>query len=99
VELFSKSTRFLNPGQLYEDKPYINYKMVHSAIQRHIIQANPSCHFDFFLHCWNTDLKDDLVNLYQPVDFLFEDNNLYRDEIMSKCNHPSEFAGPSQCYH
>jgi hypothetical protein len=84
------------PNDIYKNKKYINMKAVYHSIQKHIIQTNPTYTFDFFLQCWNTDLEDKLTELYHPKRVLFEDNNLYKDAILSKCQHPSDFAGPSQ---
>lgn len=88
----------LKPGSLYDnsENPYVNVKVVFNSIKKHILNANPTYDFDFFLQCWNPDLQDLLVNLYQPKKYLFEDNNLYRDEINSKCDHPLQFGMISQ---
>lgn len=80
-----------------QDKPYINFNMIHFNIVRHIIQANPTYQFDFFLHCWNTDLKQELEQLYQPKRSLFEENKQYESELLKKCNDISYISGPSQC--
>ena len=37
------------------------------------------------------------MSLYQPISYLFEDNQLYKNEISEKINQPDEYAGPSQC--
>lgn len=71
---------------LYSDYPYINYFSVKDSIYRHIIDSNPNYEFDFFIHCWNEDLKDSLVELYQPKKYLFESNTPYVEEINKKLN-------------
>jgi hypothetical protein len=64
--------------------PYINYHATKIGIQNHIINANPDCTFDFFLHGWNLNLEQNLVELYNPVSYLFEDNELYKNDIIKK---------------
>lgn len=76
--------KFDNPGQLYRPGEYINYRAVYNSIARHIIRPNTDWKFDFFIHCWNTDLESDLTKIYRPVAAQFEDNNQYRDEILQK---------------
>ena len=74
--------RFMHPGELYNPGTYINYRAVYNSIIKHIVNANPDIEFDFFIQCWNTDLELDLIELYKPKATLFEDNNIYRDEIL-----------------
>lgn len=80
--------KFDNPGQVYRDGDYINYKAIFNSINTHIIKPNDGI-FDFYIHCWNFDLESKLVDIYKPKKYLFEDNNLYKQEILSKlrkCN-------------
>lgn len=74
--------RFMHPGELYNPGTYVNYKAVYNSIMKHIVEANPGIEFDFFIQCWNTDLELELKELYKPKAVLFEDNNIYRDEIL-----------------
>jgi hypothetical protein len=94
------NNRFIYPGTLYNSSPYVNYKAVHNSIKTHIINANPTIHFDFFIQSWNVDLKDELIELYKPIATSFEDNNKYKDEIehsLMMTNRPiHEFGGTSQ---
>lgn len=87
---------FANPGEIYDNKNYINIHAVQKAIQFHIIQTNPRIKFDFFLHGWNQDLQETFIKMYQPKSFLFEDNMIYKKEILEKCAYPSCYSGPSQ---
>jgi len=84
-----KTGRFETPGKLYNDGKYVNYRAVYNSIKKHIIDANSGIQFDFFIQSWNPDLKHDLIHLYQPKSYLFEDNNLYRNDI----NHWLEVTG------
>lgn len=86
---------FFTQGALYRPGQYINYVACHNSIQKHIINANSDCSFDFFIHCWNEDLQQPLVNLYRPKGFLFENNTPYNDEINKRVRHPNEFTGIS----
>ena len=48
---------------------------------RHIVQPNKNFSFDFFIHCWSTDLEKQLVELYKPVAYQFENNIQYKGEF------------------
>ena len=87
---------FVTQGGLYRHGIYTNYVSVYNSIKRHIFQANPSCHFDVFLHGWNIDLEDKMCSLYKPKKWLFEDNNIYSDDIKSRTRVPDDYAGISQ---
>ena len=94
------SQRFVNPGSLYNQGEYVNYVSVYNSIKKHIIDANPDATFDFFIQSWNVDLKDKLIELYKPKKYLFENNDLYKDEIVNNLNHTNkpltDFATSSQ---
>lgn len=84
--------KFDLPGQLYREGSYINYNAAYNSIVKHFIQPNPDYIFDFFIHSWNTDLEYELTKLYNPIVSKFEDNNIYKDVIISKL----EYSGVSQ---
>jgi hypothetical protein len=90
----SKRTgRFQREGEVYTVKgDYVNIDAVRRSIQRHVQDCNPSCSFDFYIHCWSTDLEDSLVDLYKPLKWKFEDNRLYADAIRAGVTTPAEFA-------
>jgi hypothetical protein len=92
--------RFMHPNELYNPGQYINYKAVYDSIIKHIINANPTIKFDFYIQCWNLDLKEELIKLYSPKNILFEDNTIYRDEIilsLQKTKRPiNDFGTTSQ---
>lgn len=91
-----RSGHFYLVGDLYNDTtPYIKYTSVYKCIMKHIVDANPEYDIDIFIHCWNKDLQDDIVSLYKPVKYLFEDNNIYAEEIQSHCVDPKDFGGIS----
>lgn len=75
---------------------YIDYNVVYNSIKKHIIEPNKQYKFDVFIHCWDTDLENELVELYKPVKYSFEDNNLYREAIMEKLYNPKEYSQASQ---
>jgi hypothetical protein len=88
--------RFTSPSELYKDGKYVNYKACYISIIRHIVNYNTDYDFDIFIHSWNIDLKEDLCKLYKPKKFLFENNDLYKDEILNKINDNAQFAQCSQ---
>ena len=91
----SDHERFYHKNELYRHGEYVDYVAVRNSVIKHIVEANPECNFDFFLHGWNIDLKDELVDLYKPKSFLFEDNNNYNDEISAMITDPKDFGGIS----
>ncbi len=88
--------RFAAQGDLYNNNQYVNYTACYNSIIKHIVRANPNYKFDFFIHCWNTDLQSDIINLYNPKSSSFEDNNLFKDEINKKITNPLDFGGVSR---
>jgi hypothetical protein len=75
--------KFIYPGTLYSNSPYVNYNAVYVSIMKHIVNANPNVQFDFLIQSWNIDLKNELTALYNPVATSFEDNNIYKEEIIN----------------
>lgn len=61
-------------GFVKDENKYVNYPIIKNSIVEHIIKPNDDCDFDFFIHCWNTDLQNELCNLYDPVKYTFEKN-------------------------
>ena len=90
----SKKDRFLKKNSLYSKGKYVDYKKCYHSIIKHIVQ--PDHQYDFFLHSWNPDLEEELVQLYKPVAYSFEDNRLYNDEISKLCVKEDDFGGISQ---
>ena len=76
--------KFDLPGQLYRAGNYINYVAAFNSVVKHFVEPNPQYSFDFFIHSWNPDLQEQLNDLYKPVAYKFEDNNTYKDIIISK---------------
>lgn len=74
---------------------YINYQACYNSTVKHILEANSDCHFDFFIHSWNPDLQSNLIKLYNPKGFLFENNDLYKEEINTKIKTPNDYGGIS----
>lgn len=92
-----KKGMFTNPSDLYNIGEYVNYKACYISILRHIIEYNKEFYdFDVFLQGWNLDLQDDLCKLYKPKKYLFENNDLYKNEILNKINKTSDFGQCSQ---
>lgn len=88
---------FQRQGDLYNNGDYVDYVACRNSIFRHIIEPNTKDYeFYIFCHCWNTDLENDIVNLYNPLKYKFEDNRIYNDEINLVCHDPVNFSGISQ---
>jgi|APFre7841882630_1041343.scaffolds.fasta_scaffold29665_2 hypothetical protein len=90
------SGKFERLGQLYRDGAYVNYKAIYNSIDRHIIQTNKNCTFDFFMHGWNYDIEKELIDLYNPLQYCLENNVIYESEITQKLDKfdsaPHQFA-------
>jgi hypothetical protein len=67
-----------------KSKNYVNFTCVKNSLYKHIVEKNINYDFDFFIHSWNTDLEEELKNLYNPVNSSFEDNGIYKDTINNK---------------
>jgi hypothetical protein len=89
----------IKANELYNinsDNDYINIQAVAKSINQHIFECNPNIQCDTFIHSWNTDLEETLNNIYRPIRSLYEDNNIYQDEINFRCQNPSQFSAVSQ---
>lgn len=87
-----KNTRFPFENQLYVKGDYVNIYAVRKSIQKHIIECNPHCSFDFFIHCCSVDIEDKIVSLYNPKQWKFEDNRVYADDIKNRISDPSQYG-------
>jgi len=88
---------FIYKDELYKDGQYIDYKKCYNSIVKHIFEPNRELYdIDVFQHCWNIDLENDLVSLYKPKAYLFEDNRKYHREIEEACCKDDDFSGISQ---
>lgn len=78
-----------NNNFIYDNnKEYIKLEPIYNSIKIHILENNKDFEFDFFLHCWNLEKKEEIIQLYQPKDFCFEDQRNFN------FNFPNEY----QCY-
>ena len=89
-----KSGHFSKLSDIYKDGKYINIGSIYRSIKLHIIDNNIDYDFDFFIHCWNPDMKEKLCKLYNPKESLFEDQTLYKDII--KCAMDGQKLGISK---
>lgn len=87
---------FEKMNELYSDDNFVDYEKCYRTIIKHIINANPNYSFDFFCHCWNPELEENILQLYNPKKYLFEDNRKYNDYINSFCEEDNEFTCVSQ---
>jgi len=83
-------------GSIYFDNKYVNYKAVFTSIEKHILHANSHHNIDIILQSWNEDLKQDMLDMYKPIRFVFENNTDYQKEILDRCSDDSDFSGVSQ---
>jgi hypothetical protein len=85
-------SKFFSTGDYNRLGEYIDYTKCYNSIVRHILQPNEKNYsFDFFCHCWNEELQTEILQLYNPVSSLFENNNVYKDEIKAKVIIPHIF--------
>jgi hypothetical protein len=93
----SKQNAFFKQNEIYLDQPYVDYKKCARSIMKYIVEPNQSNYdFDFFCHGWNQDLEQDMLELYHPKKYLFENNNDYADYINSLCQNEDDFGCVSQ---
>jgi hypothetical protein len=93
-----KHNAFTEQGTLYTNMDqYIDFRAVKASIEKHIIKSNEAKYsVDVFIHCWNTDLETQLVELYSPKKYCFENNEIYNEEILQKTVNREDFSGISQ---
>ena len=73
------------PQNKYE---YITFSATEKGLRHNLIANNPNYEIDFFIHSWNTDLEQELNELYHPKKSLYESNELYLNELeklLEKC--------------
>ena len=92
----SKQKAFFKQNSLYEKGEYVDFIKCRNSIFKYIIGPNKNYQIDFFCHCWNTDLKDKLKEIYKPKIIVVEDNSKYEKIINNKCEKPEDFGGISQ---
>jgi hypothetical protein len=66
------------PYDINDNHHYIKKEACYNSIKKHIIDSNPEYDFDVFIHCWELVLEKDMVELYKPKLYKFEDNLLWR---------------------
>lgn len=98
----NKTFNYEFDNSLYQDNDYVNFISVSKSIRKHIIQSNLNdFDFDIFIHSWNTDLKHQLLDIYAPVDYLFENNKQYSNDINNKLTqlnaNKQKYSQISQC--
>jgi hypothetical protein len=71
----------MTPSSLYSSDEYVDFNSCQISIKKHIVDINPDYNFDFFIQSWNPDLKNDLLLLYNPIDYIFENNDDYKDSM------------------
>lgn len=97
-EQLVKKDAFTKINTLYDIvSEYVDYVSCYNSICKHIIKFNSSNYeFDVFCQCWNTDMQENIINLYKPIKYIFEDNRIYNKEICDKCINDEYFGGISQ---
>lgn len=89
-----RSGWLLTEEDLYKssDYPYANFIACYNAVKQHILIPNNDCVIDFFIHCWATDLSEDLCKLYNPKLSIFEDNKQYAEDIKKRMISPEKYG-------
>ena len=60
---------------------YVNINYAYSSYMLNLINCNPDVSFDFYMHSWTYTLKNELIKLYNPIKYRFEDNNIYKKDF------------------
>tara|TARA_Y100000589_G_scaffold93583_1_gene88447 strand:+ start:90 stop:1232 length:1143 start_codon:yes stop_codon:yes gene_type:complete len=42
-------------------------------IKKHIIDSNPNCEFDIFIHSWSNNVKTDIIDTFKPKKYIIEE--------------------------
>ncbi len=95
----SRKTGNLHTGKIFYEyrqsySNYCDYKSVYNCFLEHIIKPNCEKYdIDIFLQSWNPDLQNELINLYKPVSYLFENNIIYSTEFKNKLHEIGDHGG------
>ena len=84
------------PMDIYDIDHYIDYTAVYRSIEMHILNPNKHIDIDIFIHSWTTNLELELNRIYKPVLSMYENNNVYTDEILTRCDNINQFSSISQ---
>ena len=80
-----KSVAFILRGAIaMSNNKYVCYPAAQKSIQKHIFDCNLGYKFDVFLQSWNIDLKQELLDLYNPIAYRFDKNKKYANQIHKK---------------
>ena len=79
------STIRTSHDSIIETNGLIDYHSVANVNNKFIFDHNDN--IDVFIHCWTPNVKDDMIQLYNPKSYLFEDNSIYKNELRDKCWH------------
>jgi ubiquinone/menaquinone biosynthesis C-methylase UbiE len=88
--------QFKLENSIYSNNNYVDYNACYVSIINNIVNINKMYSFDFFIHSWNTDLKNNYDALYSPKKSLYEENSLYSKEIKNKIKNIDDFGGVSK---
>jgi hypothetical protein len=94
----SKKTGNLHTQKLFDEynqeQNYCDFYSVYNCFFQHIIKPNCERYdIDIFLQSWNPELQNQLINLYKPVSYLFENNNLYANHFQNKLKEIGDYNG------
>lgn len=69
---------------------YVNIQACFNSIKHHIVDVNPDFSFDFFVVSWTQALKSQLIEIYSPKNYFFDDylnyHNLFCDVVKKYTN-------------
>ena len=60
---------------------YVNINYAYNSYMLNLINCNADVSFDFYIHSWTYTLKNELIKLYNPIKYRFEDNNIYKKDF------------------
>lgn len=77
---------------------FVDVNAAFNSLKIHLLNnsKNQNYHFDTYIHSWCLEKENELIKLYNPKKYLFEDNNIYSDEINRRCIDEKDFGGISQ---
>lgn len=71
----------------------VDFYLCYESIKKFILEPNRNHDIDIFIHSWTLDAEEDLVDLYKPNAYKFENNSIYDGFIKSL---GGEYAQASQ---
>ena len=84
IGLSGGKSNYFRGNATFKKNKLVDYEGISHIMKKHLIDVNDNV--DTFIHCWTPDVESDMVRIYKPKSFLFEENDIYSEEFKRKCS-------------